>query len=172
MTIGLAATALLATLAAQAMTPAPGRGDEAPAWMIGDWGCYAHPLPRGGPVSTEEYWLRSGQDGMVGVGRIRQHQTRWLEHMRIAPDATGRLTYYASPGGAPPVAFPLARSGAQELVFENPAHEFPQRISYRRAGERLVATVSLLDGSRAETWHFGPASTIREQEPLCNPPAG
>lgn len=156
-------------LAAAALQPAPAAG--LPAFMLGDWGCYAYPMRRGGPTSTEEYWLMAGDRAMVGVGRVRQHQTRALEHMRISRNGAGRLTFYGSPGGAPPVAFVETQASPDAIVFENPQHDFPQRIAYRRDGDRLVATVSLLDGSGAQTWHFGRASTLRESglEPRCNP---
>lgn len=155
---------LLTALLAQPIPPA-----DLPMWMVGDWGCYAHPVPRGGPISTEEYWLATGDGRMVGVGRVRQYRTRALEHMRIAPDDVGRLTFYGSPGGAAPVAFPRVRSGDREIVFENPSHDFPQRISYRLDGDRLVATVSKIDGSDVQSWHFGRTTTMREQGPRCNP---
>ena len=40
------------------------------------------------------------------------------------------------------------------MTFTNPAHDYPQRISYRRDGEELVAEVSLLDGSEANRWRY------------------
>jgi hypothetical protein len=44
--------------------------------------------------------------------------------------------------------------GRAEAVFENARHDFPQRIVYRREGKRLVATVSLKDGSNAMSWRY------------------
>jgi hypothetical protein len=39
-------------------------------------------------------------------------------------------------------------------VFENPAHDFPTRVAYRRDGDRLVATVSGPGGRDAQSWTF------------------
>lgn len=63
--------------------------------------------------------------------------------------------FYGSPLGAPPVAFRAVSATATEIVFTNPAHEFPQRICYARTAGGIEAEVSLLDGSKAMRWTFG-----------------
>ena len=60
-------------------------------------------------------------------------------------------TVHPAPGAAPPAgqaeaSFPLVRLGAAEADFENPAHDFPQRVIYRRDGELLRARI---EGTRA-----------------------
>ena len=72
-----------------------------------------------------------------------------FEHMRILAGKDGVVAFHGMPGGAPAVRFPLVKRGEGEAVFENPAHDYPQRIRYRLDGETLVATTSLLDGSEA-----------------------
>lgn len=42
------------------------------------------------------------------------------------------LAYIAQPSGRPPTPFRLLRIGEHEAVFENPEHDFPQRITYSR----------------------------------------
>ena len=54
----------------------------------------------------------------------------------------------------PPVGFRLVASDGTSATFENPAHDFPQRIQYRRDGDRLVATISARDGSNAMSWTY------------------
>ena len=139
---------VLGLQAAQPQTAAP------LAWIEGDWHCDAVPSEGSGPRRFEEYWVRDSRGGLVGAGRLIQQGTRLLEHMRIAPDAEGRLTFYGAPDGAVPVAFPVARLSDNEVVFENPTHDFPQRISYRHEPNRLIATVSRLDGGSARTWRY------------------
>jgi hypothetical protein len=53
-----------------------------------------------------------------------------FEFLRI--DASGgTVTYWASPKSAPPMPFRLKELGpGQRVVFENPEHDFPQRILY------------------------------------------
>ena len=41
----------------------------------------------------------------------------------------------------PPTAFLLLPGGEGEAVFENKAHDFPQRVIYRRCGAELCARI-------------------------------
>ena len=68
----------------------------------------------------------------------------------------GRIVYFASPGGRPPVEFPMTQMTDNAIVFENAAHGYPARISYRRDGEALVAWIEgKRQGSDAsEEWRF------------------
>ena len=61
---------------------------------------------------------------------------RSWESMQIIRAADGKLSFWASPNGAPRVQFPLLSQGPREVVFANPAHDYPQRIRYWREGER------------------------------------
>lgn len=68
----------------------------------------------------------------------------------------GKVVYFASPGGRPPVEFPAREIGDAFVVFENPANAYPTRISYRRDGDALVARI---EGKRqgteaSEEWRF------------------
>ena len=51
------------------------------------------------------------------------------------------LAYEARPSGQEPATFLSTRISESELVFENPAHDFPQEVGYRRAGEGLLAWI-------------------------------
>jgi hypothetical protein len=62
--------------------------------------------------------------------------------------------YLAQPGGRAPVQFRLTARTRTGATFENPAHDFPQRIVYRRSGDSMVATISALDGSNAMSWTY------------------
>ena len=104
---------------------------------------------------AEEYWTPPRGHIMIGAGLTGQAKTtRSFEHMRIVADEKGRIAFYGMPGGAPAVAFPLVRQEPRSVVFENPAHDYPQRISYRLNGKQLVATTSKLDGSSAQSWTY------------------
>jgi hypothetical protein len=76
------------------------------------------------------------------------------EFIRIAADVDGTLTYFASHRGGTPVPFRLTSGGTNEAVFENPAHDYPARIVYRRQGEVLTATISGPDGANPTSWHY------------------
>ena len=104
---------------------------------------------------AEESWTEPRAGIMLGSGRTgRASRLRDWEFMRIAPDADGHLAFWGSPKGAPAVPFRLKSLSASEAVFENPKHDYPQRVVYRREGKALVATVSLADGSNATSWRY------------------
>ena len=119
-------------------------------WLSGAWS------QKGGEQRwAEEYWTPPRGHIMIGAGLTGQGgTTRSFEHMRILADEQGRIIFYGMPGGALAVAFPLVRLEPNLVVFENPTHDYPQRISYRRNGEQLIATVSKIDGSNAESWTY------------------
>lgn len=78
-----------------------------------------------------------------------------FEFLRIAQTAEG-VSYFASPGGRAPVEFKLKESSAGRVVFENAAHDFPQRILYWREGEALMARIEGTVGREAkqQEWRF------------------
>ena len=77
-----------------------------------------------------------------------------FEFLRIAAEADGTVNYWGSPGGKAAVPFKLVSMSSNAVVFENPKHDFPTRIAYRRSGARLTATVSGPDGRGAQSWTF------------------
>lgn len=79
-------------------------------------------------------------------------QLAFFEQSRIDLRQSNAI-YVASPGGQRPTEFvePATRNpDIPGVVFENPTHDYPQRISYRPDGRNgLAATISLRDGGRA-----------------------
>jgi hypothetical protein len=73
---------------------------------------------------------------MFAVSRIvRDGRTVTYEYLRIAETGEHSLTLFATPSGQSPAQFELASLTKTEIVFENPKHDFPQRIIYRLSGE-------------------------------------
>jgi Domain of unknown function (DUF6265) len=75
----------------------------------------------------------------------------------VARDDSGRLSFFAQPRGVAPAGFPAIRTTPTEVAFENPAHDFPQRIVYRfEAPATLRAHIEgTIDGkTRREDFHF------------------
>lgn len=119
------------------------------SWMEGHWRSEAD-----GRVS-EEIWT-NGEGGLyLGVNRtISGGQARAFEFMRIVERDDG-AAYCAQPGGGEAVCFGLVQSSAHAVTFENPEHDFPQRITYVRDGDRLTATISDLPGDQAFSFGWG-----------------
>ena len=92
---------------------------------------------------------------MLGTSRSGRGETmREFEFLRIGPGADGAIAYHAQPGRRPAVAFRLVARGGTSATFENPAHDFPQRIAYARDGDTLTATISAIDGSKPRRWTY------------------
>lgn len=104
---------------------------------------------------TEECWTTSRGGTMMGSGRggDADRVASW-EWMRIERGADGVPIFYASPRGAPPVGFRAVMVSDSEIVFANPANDFPQRIRYTRTAKGIEAEISLADGSKAQRWTF------------------
>jgi len=151
--LSLACVVLLLSSAASAQR-LPTIGLDAPpaaeqstlGWMTGDW-------ETGNPTDglTIEHWEPMRGGTKLGLSQTtRGRVARGFEYMRIVRHAEG-LVFYGSPDGASAVAFAQASlierpaEGAYEIVFVNPDHDYPTRISYRLAGETgdmLVAETS------------------------------
>lgn len=138
---------MLAALLLVAATPAASVDDL--AWLAGSW------VQEGEGRWTEESWTSPRGGVMLGHSRSgRGDRLREWEFLRLQADGEGRLSYIAQPGGGAPVAFALVDRGPSSAVFENAAHDYPQRIAYVRGGDTLTATISLRDGSQARGWVY------------------
>ena len=54
----------------------------------------------------------------------------------------GATHYIAIHDGQPPTPFKLTASGADWARFENPQHDFPKRVEYRRVSSGLHAEIA------------------------------
>ena len=147
------AAALLIAVAALPAGPGaaapPPQGVAALAWMSGDW------AEEKEGRWTEERWSRPRGGVMLGTSLSgRGARAGEYEFIRIAADADGIPTYYASPRGAPPVPFRMTSSAAGSVIFENPGHDYPTRIAYRRTGNVLNATISGPGGANPMRWRY------------------
>ena len=118
-------------------------------WLAGDW------VREEGEHWTEESWTNPRGGVMLGHSRSgRGESLREFEFIRIARGDDGAIAYIAMPQGGAPVAFRLVRQERTRATFENPAHDFPQRIAYARDGDTLTATISAIDGSKPRRWTY------------------
>ena len=136
----------LLMLAEAAAAPSP-----MPAFLTGCW------IMRSGERTAEECWTRGNGGLMMGSGRAWSGETvdNW-EWMRIERGADGRLTFFASPHGAPQTGFKAAKVSEQEVQFENAEHDFPQRVRYWKTPSGISAEIAKADGSNAIRYDFEP----------------
>ncbi|HYR10828.1 MAG TPA: DUF6265 family protein, partial [Longimicrobium sp.] len=132
------------------------------AFMAGCWRGDA-----GVDKSIEEQWTAADSDVMLATTRYLDDntgRTREWEFSRIVADASG-ITLIPSPAGTLRGRFRMAPSPAGEARFEDPAHDFPRRIIYRRVDARtLVAQLDAGEGSHE-------AIEFRLQSVPCPAPA-
>lgn len=130
----LSAVLLLSPFLALASPPAPAEPDL--GWLTGNW-CSGDAAEL-----IEETWLAPRGGELLGVNRtLKGERSVAFEFLRIAL-IDGVPTYLAQPGGRPATAFARSGGGADWVRFENAAHDFPQRIEYRRSGDQLRAEVA------------------------------
>lgn len=161
MTRWLISACLLAAVAGCASSsrsgrPAPLPPDERLAvldWMTGRWITDAAASGQ----RSEEIWSQPSGGVMLGMARtFRDGKVIFFEYLRIEASDEG-LQYVAQPRGRPPVAFPLVEADRSRVVFENPKHDFPSRITYAR--EQPGVLVARIEGEQrgrpaTEAWTF------------------
>jgi hypothetical protein len=112
-------------------------GVEQLAWISGCW------ASDDGKERIEEYWMKPAGQSMMGMSRtIAGGKTVFTEHIQIR-EQNGQMAYIVALGmAAKPVVFKLIKSSDGEAIFENPTHDFPQRIIYRReSSDALFARI-------------------------------
>lgn len=97
-------------------------------WLEGRW------LSVNERRTVEESWLPPLGNSMLGTGRTVRGDSL-VEHEVVFLRTRGsKIVYEAHPSGQEPAEFVSIDLGPDRVVFENAAHDFPQRVGYRRAG--------------------------------------
>ena len=136
---------LIAIVPAVIGLPGPARSaaaQEAPrplaalSFMAGCWRGDA-----GVDKHIEEHWTAADSDVMLATTRyLDDHsgQTRAWEFSRIVADADG-VFLFPAPRGTQQGRFRMTADGPGSVRFEDPTHDFPRRILYRRIDARHLA---------------------------------
>ncbi|MCR9268633.1 MAG: DUF6265 family protein [Hyphomonadaceae bacterium] len=107
-------------------------------WLTGCW--------QSESGKTREVWSQSEDGYYFGYSVVaRDTHVVFFEQMRIDP--APMPVFNAYPSGAGPSAFPAVELSAHSVTFANPAHDFPQKITYTREGAALNAVISRMDDS-------------------------
>ncbi|WP_306253942.1 DUF6265 family protein [Parvularcula sp. IMCC14364] len=144
---GLATTIFAATTLLTTSAPA----DDF-SWVEGCW--------QADQGQTKEIW--SEEFGGVRFGYAvtlnEQGKAGFYEQMVIHETDKGWAFTALTRGNGLPVSFPLVGTASQEATFENPDHDFPQKIRYYRVEEKLFADVTDLSGDNGFTAKLQPCS--------------
>jgi Domain of unknown function (DUF6265) len=83
----------------------------------------------------EEQWMRPAGDMMLGMSRtLKDGKAVTFEFVQIQTRADGTF-YIASPSKQEKTEFKLTSFDNNVAVFENPDHDFPQKVVYKFLGE-------------------------------------
>ena len=109
------------------------------SWMAG---CWELSVPQR-QMTIAEHWMKPAGGTLIGMSRtVRGGKTTGFEYIRVETTADG-VYYVAKPSSnKEETRFKLVKSSSTEAVFENLAHDFPQRIIYRnQSPEELFARI-------------------------------
>ncbi|MFN7134261.1 MAG: DUF6265 family protein, partial [Myxococcales bacterium] len=136
------ALAVAATLSPAAAAQQPAFRVAQLGWLAGTWqGETADGL-------MEEQWLPPRGGTMLATSRITSgDKTVFVEFVRLLE--RGGEVFYAVSIGERTTEFRLVKLEGESAVFENPKHDFPQRILYRRKGNTLLARIEGTRDGRA-----------------------
>ena len=121
------------------------------SWISGDW-----QTEPGGTRQIEEHWTKVAGELMLGMSRtVAGDKTIEFEYLRIEQRADG-IYYVAHPKArCPGTDFKLTRASATEAVFENPQHDFPKRIIYRKTSDdAITASIDGGEGTKAISFPY------------------
>ncbi len=125
------------------------------SFIAGSW------IVEHGSARIEEHWTPARAGTLLGVNRtIVDGKTVAFEFLRIEQRSDG-IYYVAQPGGRAGTEFELTSLEGQSAVFENPEHDHPKVIRYRRDPDGSlraeIAGEENGEARRAE-FHYRPAS--------------
>ncbi len=120
------------------------------SWLTGCWG---GEMKSGSKY--EECWTSPSASFMQGSGRMSKGEKILMrEHLTIEVEGEEVVMYVLNYGAKlkaeqEPTPFKLTKSSKTELVFENPKHDYPQRIIYKKdANGDIMAFIEMLDGTK------------------------
>ena len=144
-------------IAFAALALPPGEAQPDLDWLAGYW------LSCEDGRDVAETWSARRGGVLLGYSITTGPDAFSWEQMRIETDVPepGALSFVAQTRSAErPTAFRLVRAGEREAVFENPTHDFPQRVIYRREGDVLTGRIEGADGEGIEwRYHAAPLNT-------------
>lgn len=118
------------------------------SWLQGCWRMNVN------GQTVDEQWMAPAGGAMLGISRTVKADKLVEYEFVLLRERGGTLVYIAHPSGQTGGEFPLKSVDDESITFENAAHDFPQRIGYRRRGDRLDAWIEgTLDG-RAQRAEF------------------
>lgn len=109
-------------------------------WLLGNW---ENKMIEG---NLSESWEKKNDSTFVGHSYfIKEKDTISFESIELLQkgDAIFYIPTVKGQNKDKPITFKLTTSTDNQFIFENPAHDYPQKIVYKKAGPNdLIATIS------------------------------
>ncbi|MBS4062169.1 MAG: hypothetical protein KG029_17360 [Bacteroidetes bacterium] len=111
-----------------------------------------------GNILLFEEWLLKADSSLVGRGfSVNGSDTVIFERIRIAKK-DGKLTYFANVSDqnqGKEIAFPLDKVDFNKWVFENPEHDYPNRIIYTFTSDStFTSRIENMRGNKQKEFRF------------------
>lgn len=108
-------------------------------WFLGRW------ENNSAEGNLSEIWTKENDSTFSGESYfVIKNDTVFAEKVSLE-ERNGKLSYVVTvpnQNDAKPVAFELTKNSTQKLIFENPKHDFPNKIIYNQVGsDSLVAEI-------------------------------
>ena len=121
-------------------------------WLIGEW---QNNSPEG---NATEVWKKENDSTFVGKSYFVIGKDT-VSSETISLEQNGNQLYYIptvqDQNAGQPVKFTLASSTSNQLIFENPKHDFPQKISYTQiTNDSLLAEISGMMNGKQNSQKF------------------
>lgn len=106
------------------------------SWIVDRW------VSTDGESTSYEHWDKVSESLIIGGSEtVKNGDTVFAEKLKI--EIIDSVVYYIADvaHNPAPVKFKLTYLTDTEAVFENPEHDFPQKISYKYANGNLNASI-------------------------------
>ena len=109
-------------------------------WFIGEWG------NKSKEGELTERWKKVNDSVYFGESYfvVNEKDTVFGEHVNLE-DKNGKLSFIVTVPGQNdelPVTFEMTSSSENQIIFENPKHDYPNKIVYNKVGnDSLVAEI-------------------------------
>jgi hypothetical protein len=121
-------------------------------WMLGTW-----TVNRGTNIIVEE-WKIINDSTFAGKNYLVKNNTDTIPQETIELVFRNGDWYYiptvTNQNNAQPVPFKMIFLRGMEFICENPEHDFPQRISYRRINNQIFASIEGRKNGRFNKMNF------------------
>ena len=138
---------VMLALALQSAQAAPVTVEQV-GWLQGCWQMTA------GDRFVEELWMAPRGGVMLNLGRTVRGTTLVEYESVVLREQDGGLAYEAHPSGQPTAVFTALTATGSTVVFENPAHDYPQRVGYRRDGDSLLGWIDGMANGKSRRVEF------------------